>query len=1086
MNTVIRRSSLVLAGTLASLSVLTGVQAQVKISQVYGGASGTSGTLNPDGDFVELFNAGSTPINMTGWSLRSAVSHTSSTWGQANIPAGTVIGAGQYYVVRFSRESSGGFRQSYQEDLAVLSGTGISDFVSTNSGKIVLMRSQTISLSGVNCPPTDATAGPAIEDYFTYRSSTSATPVCNESGGTIYTVPSFPSPTPGFGNNVSLQRKTSGCLDTNNNSSDFTAAAVVYRSNPPAIVSASASPAGVSVAGGSITISAQALAGATRSLCAGGSVTPALSGQSFTANLSAIGGGSSVALTGTDLNPFTLSYSVPSGLSVGTKTITISYQDASGNAVARDVSFNVFSALPTLTQDFGTLSNCTVTSSIPNSTSVQWYRFTLAQGVSPANNNYLDIDTETTGTSLANDTYLALYDAAGNLAAFDNDDGTDLRSALSFGVNSPTRAAPGNGVAYNGRDGSLAAGTYYLASTNSTFDLTNFIFTSASPLFVINSPNTTAINLVTNIRLGTYSLPGGLPGSFNDMGTLASNNTFASASATLSAAGDVKWFKFNLASGIDGTVRTYLDLDTETSVVSDTAMFLFNSSGALAGSDDNSGSGALSQLSFGFASPRTGGSGDALAYNGRSGLTLAGGDYYVAITGGGATASSTNWAVASCSSLTGSVTLRVRTGFIPVPPPPASAIDLGTLTNGVFIDSTFTLSAGGVQWFKFTIPAPGVDSSLRTFLDMDTEGTTGITATGIGLYRNPQATIQLSDSADGTGSLSQLTFGFPNITGNTARPAPGDGNPYDGRDGATLAAGTYYVVVGAQTMSYGPDWGATSTGTGSSSNVHFRVRFGTQPPPAPPALSADLGVLRALPDSANPGQFIACDKNTGPLSIAGTSGASVVKWVKFTTRSATSDTQYVDLVTDLSSFTGGIGPNDSEMGLYNSVGVRQFYNDDWAGGGVPLSGLSFGGTTIAARTYGAFTNVNGRSATVLPAGTYYVAMGAYSLTMNSDFSVVRSSTSTITGQMTLRGASNLPAFCNAADVASIGSGVGGGADGQNTVDDVIGYLGEFFANNASVADLITLGGALPAQPDGLVTVDDLIYFLSQFFSPCVP
>ncbi|MGH7131564.1 MAG: GC-type dockerin domain-anchored protein [Phycisphaerales bacterium] len=73
-----------------------------------------------------------------------------------------------------------------------------------------------------------------------------------------------------------------------------------------------------------------------------------------------------------------------------------------------------------------------------------------------------------------------------------------------------------------------------------------------------------------------------------------------------------------------------------------------------------------------------------------------------------------------------------------------------------------------------------------------------------------------------------------------------------------------------------------------------------------------------------------------------------------------------------------------------------------------------------------------------------------------------------------------PSKCNAADVAQLG-GIGG-FDGQNTVDDLVYFLAQFFANNLAVADITNLGGS--GAPDGLVTVDDLTFFLSQFFSPC--
>ncbi|MGH7131538.1 MAG: GC-type dockerin domain-anchored protein [Phycisphaerales bacterium] len=67
-----------------------------------------------------------------------------------------------------------------------------------------------------------------------------------------------------------------------------------------------------------------------------------------------------------------------------------------------------------------------------------------------------------------------------------------------------------------------------------------------------------------------------------------------------------------------------------------------------------------------------------------------------------------------------------------------------------------------------------------------------------------------------------------------------------------------------------------------------------------------------------------------------------------------------------------------------------------------------------------------------------------------------------------------------ADVAGLGGAPGG--DHQLTVDDVVYYLGRFFANDTSVADLVGLGGA--GGPDGQVTADDIVAFLASFFAGC--
>jgi hypothetical protein len=109
-----------------------------------------------------------------------------------------------------------------------------------------------------------------------------------------------------------------------------------------------------------------------------------------------------------------------------------------------------------------------------NAGQVRWYRFTIPS-VDDANQRWLDIST--TGGS---DTELGLYRPDGSVVAFDDDDGDGLLTALSFGLDSPPRPAIGTGVEFNGRDGDLAAGEYYLAlgTFNTTFNATAFDVTS--------------------------------------------------------------------------------------------------------------------------------------------------------------------------------------------------------------------------------------------------------------------------------------------------------------------------------------------------------------------------------------------------------------------------------------------------------------------------------------------------------------------------------------------------------------------------------------------------------------------------------
>jgi hypothetical protein len=71
------------------------------------------------------------------------------------------------------------------------------------------------------------------------------------------------------------------------------------------------------------------------------------------------------------------------------------------------------------------------------------------------------------------------------------------------------------------------------------------------------------------------------------------------------------------------------------------------------------------------------------------------------------------------------------------------------------------------------------------------------------------------------------------------------------------------------------------------------------------------------------------------------------------------------------------------------------------------------------------------------------------------------------------------ASCGASDVA--GSGQTAGPDGQLTADDIIVFIGWFFAADAR-AD-VAGSGQVPT-PDGQFTADDIILFINRFFAGC--
>ncbi|WP_286743010.1 lamin tail domain-containing protein, partial [Aquabacterium sp. UBA2148] len=90
-----------------ALSLAAAAQASpsgLVISQVYG-AGGNSGALL-NADYIELFNAGSAPLNLAGWSVQYA-SATGSSWGnKTDLPAFT-LQPGQYFLVQQSGGSNG-------------------------------------------------------------------------------------------------------------------------------------------------------------------------------------------------------------------------------------------------------------------------------------------------------------------------------------------------------------------------------------------------------------------------------------------------------------------------------------------------------------------------------------------------------------------------------------------------------------------------------------------------------------------------------------------------------------------------------------------------------------------------------------------------------------------------------------------------------------------------------------------------------------------------------------------------------------------------------------------------------------------
>jgi hypothetical protein len=167
----------------------------VVVSQVYGGGGNSGATFQ--NDFVELFNAGATAVDISGWTLQYATA-AGTSW-QTTPLAGT-IPAGRYYLVQLASSAAVG------APLPAPDATGTSNLAATG-GKIALVRNATALTCGASAG--SCSADPSVEDLVGYGNA-------SDFEGTG----SAPAPS----NILAARRASEGCGDTGDNAADFTAA----------------------------------------------------------------------------------------------------------------------------------------------------------------------------------------------------------------------------------------------------------------------------------------------------------------------------------------------------------------------------------------------------------------------------------------------------------------------------------------------------------------------------------------------------------------------------------------------------------------------------------------------------------------------------------------------------------------------------------------------------------------------------------------------------------------------------------------------------------------------------------------------
>jgi len=177
-----------LAGLLAMGSATASAASDVVISQVYGGGGNSGATLK--NDFVELFNRGPAPVSVGGWSVQYA-SSTGTTWQVTSLPA-VSLQPGQYLLVQEALGAGGTQNLPAPDAIGTIALSG-------TTGKVALVAG-TAALSG------SIPAGGSYLDLVGYGGASAF-----EGAGAA----------PTLSNTTAALRSSDGCLDSDNNGTDF-------------------------------------------------------------------------------------------------------------------------------------------------------------------------------------------------------------------------------------------------------------------------------------------------------------------------------------------------------------------------------------------------------------------------------------------------------------------------------------------------------------------------------------------------------------------------------------------------------------------------------------------------------------------------------------------------------------------------------------------------------------------------------------------------------------------------------------------------------------------------------------------------
>ncbi len=312
------------------LAPLFGVQAQVVISQVYGGGGNSGAPLK--NDFVELFNRGTAPVSLDSYSIQYASATGTGNLGASNGKTNLAgsLAPGQYYLVQLAGSTTGA-------DLPAADATGTTN-MSGSAGKVALVNSQDALPCNGGSTPCSVEDRAKIVDLVGYGNANFFETAA----------------APGLSNTTAALRAANGCTDTDNNSADFTAVAPAPRNSASALSPCAAGPlliatpasltganelsytAGSGPASQVISVSGSSFSTAS------GQITVTSSDAAFTVSPATL------SFTNSSLSATDVTVSLVAGLSVGTYSGTVTLTGGGANLVVQ-VSGKVNPAQNTIT-----------------------------------------------------------------------------------------------------------------------------------------------------------------------------------------------------------------------------------------------------------------------------------------------------------------------------------------------------------------------------------------------------------------------------------------------------------------------------------------------------------------------------------------------------------------------------------------------------------------------------------------------------------------------------------------------------------------------------------------------------------------